>query len=270
MQKNSTGYKNRPKKRFGQNFLIDMGIADKIIEAADIADTDTVLEIGPGRGVLTERLCGLAGEVIAVEIDRDLAPLLHGDNLTVIQGDILKLELDEILPKDMPVKVVANLPYYITTPILMKLLESSVRIECIVVMVQKEVALRMCAQNTSSDYGALSLAVAFYSKPCIVIEVPASAFRPAPKVDSAVVCLQILNPPLSGRKRDALFSCIKAAFAQRRKTLINALSSAGIIDKLICGQILEEMGFDVNIRGERLSLMDFITLSNRISALKES
>ena len=259
----------RARKRFGQNFLVDDTVIDGIIDAAELSGDDVVLEIGPGRGALTERLAREAGRLVAVEIDWDLASILEDkfqefDNVTIIREDILKLDLDELLGGYKGLKIVANLPYYITTPIIMKLFESGLDFDRIIVMVQKEVALRMCATPGSSDYGALSLAVEFYSNPSIIIEVPAHCFRPVPKVDSAVVRMDSIPHICKEDERANLFKVIKGSFLQRRKTLVNALSSADISTKDRIREAIIKMGLNENIRGEILSLNEFYQLSKEI------
>ena len=260
------------KKRFGQNFLIDEHVLNKIISGAEIHKDDTVLEIGPGIGTLTQALCEAAGEVIAVEIDRDLIPILEKTldsfkNVRIINEDILKLNLNEISQK--PLKVVANLPYYITTPIIMGLFESGAPIESITVMVQKEVADRMKAIPGGKDYGALSLAVQYYAEAKIIANVPQNCFIPRPNVGSAVIRLKAhKNPPVEVGDKEYMFSLIKAAFLQRRKTLSNALkneSSLGLSrDEVV--NALKKMGLPEDVRGERLSLEEFAGLSDILKA----
>ncbi len=260
------------KKRFGQNFLIDEHVLNKIISGAEINKDDTVLEIGPGIGTLTQALCEAAGEVIAVEIDRDLIPILEKTldsfkNVRIINEDILKLDLNEISQK--PLKVVANLPYYITTPIIMGLFESGAPIESITVMVQKEVADRMKAIPGGKDYGALSLAVQYYAEAKIIANVPQNCFIPRPNVGSAVIRLKAhKNPPVEVGDKEYMFSLIKAAFLQRRKTLSNALkneSSLGLSrDEVV--NALKKMGLPEDVRGERLSLEEFAGLSDILKA----
>ena len=260
------------KKRFGQNFLIDEHVLNKIISGAEINKDDTVLEIGPGIGTLTQALCEAAGEVIAVEIDRDLIPILEKTldsfkNVRIINEDILKLDLNEISQK--PLKVVANLPYYITTPIIMGLFESGAPIESITVMVQKEVADRMKALPGGKDYGALSLAVQYYAEAKIIANVPQNCFIPRPNVGSAVIRLKAhKNPPVEVGDKEYMFSLIKAAFLQRRKTLSNALkneSSLGFSrDEVV--NALKKMGLPEDVRGERLSLEEFAGLSDILKA----
>lgn len=262
------------KKRYGQNFLIDRRVLNRIIEGSNIGKEDTVLEIGPGIGTLTQALCSYAGRVIAVEIDRDMLPILEEnlreyDNYEVINEDILKVDLQRLVQDrglaGKRIKVAANLPYYITTPIIMQLLECSVNIESITVMVQKEVADRMQAEAGSPDYGALSLAVGYYAEPRILSRVPSNCFIPRPNVDSAVICLRLREEPaVKPGDKEHMFGLIRAAFAQRRKTLVNALSNSSVIgaDRERTASALERMGLRADIRGEKLSLEQFSELSD--------
>lgn len=262
-------------KKFGQNFLINTGVLEDIIDAAEVTDEDMVLEIGPGIGTMTQYLCENAGQVIAVEIDTNLIPILKDtlsayDNVRIINDDILKVDINELAREynnGRPIKVVANLPYYITTPIIMGLFESHVPIESITVMVQKEVADRMQAGPGTKDYGALSLAVQYYSKPQIVVNVPPSCFMPQPKVGSTVISLRSHQQPVVQVEDEKLmFKVIRASFNQRRKTLANGLNNYGGINltKEQIQQSIEELGVPVNIRGEALSLEQFACLSNII------
>lgn len=261
-------------KKYGQNFLVDTNILEGIVNAAEISKDDTVLEIGPGMGSLTQYLLEAAKEVIAVEVDKMLIPILKEnlkeyDNLSLIHGDVLKLDLNEIL-KGRRVKVVANLPYYITTPIVMELLEKQENIESITVMVQKEVAQRMQEGPGSKSYGALSLAVQFYARPEIVLNVSKNCFLPKPDVDSAVIKLDIFEEterPVKTKDAQFMFRLIRAAFNQRRKTLLNALSNdAGTkIPKEKTLAALSEMGKNESIRGEALTLEEFAELTDLLS-----
>lgn len=269
MQKSFITSNARPKKKYGQNFLRDESIVDKIIEEASITEEDCILEIGPGRGALTGRLLEKAGKVVAVEIDDELIPFLqglYGDNgrFKLIRGDILSQDLENILPLQKNIKVVANLPYYITTPILMKLLESDIVFDKIILMVQWEVGQRIVAKEATPEYGALSVAVNFYSQPHMVTKVSADCFYPVPKVDSSVVCLDYKAQPLSGESKQWFFKCVKAAFSQRRKTLANALVSNNIGSKEQIQKAIEGLGWDQRIRGEALGLSDFIKLSEKL------
>lgn len=261
-------------KRFGQNFLIDENVLKNIIKSSEISREDCVLEIGPGIGTMTQALCEAAGKVIAVEVDSKLIPILGEtlsdyDNVTVINQDVLKLDIPELVMKHnegRPVKVVANLPYYITTPIIMGLFESHAPIHSITVMVQKEVADRMQSGPGSKDYGALSLAVQYYSEPSIVQTVPPNCFIPRPNVSSAVIRLRRHEkPPVEVADEELLFKLIHASFAQRRKTLSNALSSGLGIPKEKTRELLKSLGLVENIRGEALTLQQFAELSGLIS-----
>jgi len=263
-------------KKFGQNFLIDQRVLDKIIAAADIGPDDCVLEIGPGIGTLTRCLAEAAGQVIAVEIDKNLIPIL-GDvlseynNITVINEDILKVDIQALVDEKnggRPIKVVANLPYYITTPIIMGLFESNVPIDNITVMVQKEVADRMQVGPGTKDYGALSLAVQYYAEPYIVANVPQNCFIPRPNVGSAVIRLtRHKEKPVTVKNEQHMFRLVRAAFNQRRKTLQNALHNMPELNlsKEQVVNALKEMGLSETIRGEKLTLEDFARLSDLLS-----
>ena len=258
-------------KKYGQNFLIDTRVLDRIIQAAGITREDCVLEIGPGLGTMTQYLAERAGDVVAVEIDRNLIPILEEtlapyDNVTVINQDILKMDIRGLAEErgGRPLKVVANLPYYITTPIIMGLFEKNVPLESITVMVQREVADRMQAGPGTGDYGALSLAVQYYAKPEIVANVPPNCFIPRPGVGSAVVRLtRYHTPPVQAEDEEKLFSLIRAAFNQRRKTLANSLGNAPElgISRERTRQALEKMGLPATVRGEALNLEQFAELS---------
>ena len=260
-------------KKFGQNFLIDPHVLDKIIEAAEVTKDDFVLEIGPGIGTMTQYLAEAAREVIAVEIDTKLIPILQDtlkeyDNVTVLNEDILKVDIRKIAEEKnggKPIKVVANLPYYITTPIIMGLFESEVPLDSITVMVQKEVADRMQVGPGTKDYGALSLAVQYYAEPYIVANVPPNCFIPRPAVGSAVIRLtRYQEKPVKVNDASFMFKIIRASFNQRRKTLQNGLynSSELRIPKEKTVAALEEMGLTPTIRGEKLSLEEFALLSD--------
>lgn len=260
-------------KKFGQNFLIDPSVLERIIKAAQIGREDCVLEIGPGIGTMTQYLAENAGKVIAVEIDKALIPILEEtlapyENVTVIQGDILKTDIGELAKKyndNKPLKVAANLPYYITTPIIMGLFEKKVPVESITVMVQKEVAERMQAKPGAKNYGALSLAVQYYAEPKIVANVPPNCFMPRPNVGSAVVKLErYTEPPVEVEDEEFMFALIRAAFNKRRKMLVNALAGEGegACSKESVAKALEEMGISEQIRGEKLSLAQFAKLSD--------
>ena len=260
-------------KKFGQNFLIDSNILEHIVDAADVTEDDCVLEIGPGIGTMTQYLCERAREVVAVEIDKNLIPILADtlssyQNVTVINEDILKVDINKIAQEKnqgRPIKVVANLPYYITTPIIMGLFESHVPLDSITIMVQKEVADRMQVGPGTKDYGALSLAVQYYAKPEIMLTVPASCFMPRPNVDSAVIRLtRYQEPPVCAQNEKFMFDIIRASFNQRRKTLVNGLSNApGLrVSKEQVVEALEEMELSATIRGEALTLEQFANLSD--------
>ena len=263
-------------KKFGQNFLIDPHVLEKIVEAAGVTKDDFVLEIGPGIGTMTQYLCENAREVTAVEIDTNLIPILEDtlsayDNVTVINQDILKLDIAKLAMErngGKPIKVVANLPYYITTPIIMGLFESHVPIDSITVMVQKEVADRMQVGPGTKDYGALSLAVQYYASPYIVANVPPNCFMPRPKVGSAVIRLTTYDkPPVEVDDEKLMFRIIRASFNQRRKTLANGLKNAADLDipKELIAESIESLGHGPSVRGEALTLEEFAALSNYIS-----
>ncbi len=263
-------------KKFGQNFLIDTHVLDKIITAAGVTKDDMVLEIGPGIGTMTQYLAEAAREVVAVEIDKHLIPILEdtlGDyeNITIINNDILKVDINELAQKyndGRPIKVVANLPYYITTPIIMGLFESNVPIDNITVMVQKEVADRMQEGPGTKNYGALSLAVQYYAQPYVVANVPPNCFIPRPNVGSAVIRLtRHENPPVNVIDSKLMFALIRASFNQRRKTLQNGLNNSPEIhfskEEIIQG--IESLGVSPTIRGEALTLQQFAELTNILS-----
>ena len=264
-------------KKFGQNFLIDENVVEKIVRDAGVTKDDFVLEIGPGIGTMTQILCENAREVVAVEIDDKLIPILTEDtlswydNVTVIHEDILKLDIVKLANErngGKPIKVVANLPYYITTPIIMGLFESHVPLDSITIMVQKEVADRMQVGPGTKDYGALSLAVQYYAKPQILLNVPASCFMPRPNVDSAVIQLtRYEKPPVEVADEHLMFRLIRASFNQRRKTLANGLNNFGGfgLSKEEIQTCIEELGVPVSIRGEALSLEQFAELANIIN-----
>lgn len=265
-------------KKFGQNFLIDPHVLDKIIGAAGITKDDMVLEIGPGIGTMTQYLSCAARRVVAVEIDKNLIPILEDtlqgfDNVEVINEDVLKLDLAKLAQEKndgKPLKVVANLPYYITTPIIMGLFENQVPVSSITVMVQKEVADRMQAGPGTKDYGALSLVVQYYVSPYIAANVPPNCFMPRPKVESAVICLtRYQKPPIQVEDEKLMFRIIRASFNQRRKTLVNGMKNSSELDytkEQIEGAILST-GQKVNVRGEALTLEEFAQIANYLTAL---
>lgn len=269
-------YKFNFQKRFGQNFLIDAHILDKIVSGANVTKDDCVLEIGPGIGTMTQYLCERAKQVIAVEIDKALIPILSDtlseyDNVTVINEDILKVDINKLANEyndGKPIKVVANLPYYITTPIIMGLFESHVPLDSITIMIQKEVADRMQVGPGTKDYGALSLAVQYYSKPEIIAYVSPECFIPKPNVGSAVIKLnRYEHPPVNVNNEELMFRIIRASFNQRRKTLANGIQNASDLsyNRETVQNALESMGLDINIRGEKLLLEQFAQLSDILS-----
>lgn len=263
-------YNIKAQKKYGQNFLINEEILDKIIETADINTGDLVIEIGPGLGNLTKRLCTYAGHVLAIEIDTNMVDILNAEysdltNLTILNQDIMKVDLKEVI-KDYSgktVKVVANLPYYITTPIIMKLLEDEINIELIEVMIQEEVALRFCAKPSSKDYGAITLVINYYTEPSYVISAKAKEFLPSPDVDSAVVKMDIKKEKIAVSDKELMFKIIKASFAMRRKTLLNSLGSAGImgVGKKELAEILSKLEISENVRAENLSLEEYVKIT---------
>ena len=269
------------KKKFGQNFLIDPHVLDKIVDAAQITKDDFVLEIGPGIGTLTQYLCENARQVLAVEIDDKLIPILKEtlqpyDNVEVLHGDILKQDIQQIADTyndGKPIKVVANLPYYITTPIIMELFESHVPLANVTVMVQKEVADRMKAEPGTKDYGALSLAVQYYAKPYIAAFVPPNCFMPRPNVGSAVIRLDCLaRVPVEVHNEKLMFRLIRASFNQRRKTLQNGIANSAELSftKEQAARAIEQAGFDVRIRGEKLGLEEFDRLADELERMTEN
>ena len=260
-------------KKFGQNFMIDGHVLDKIIAGAGVTKDDMVLEIGPGIGTMTQYLAEAAGKVVAVEIDRNLLPILQEtladyDNVKVIHADVLSLDLEKLVQEEnggRPIKVVANLPYYITTPIIMALFEQHVPLANVTVMVQKEVAARMKSGPGSKDYGALSLAVQYYAEPYIVANVPCNCFMPRPNVDSAVIRLtRYEEPPVQVNDEKMLFKIIRASFNQRRKTLQNGLNNSSELNftKDQIAAAIAEAGFSPSVRGEALTLEQFAKLTD--------
>jgi 16S rRNA (adenine1518-N6/adenine1519-N6)-dimethyltransferase len=268
-------------KKFGQNFLIDANILENIVGAAEISKEDFVLEIGPGIGTMTQYLCEAAGQVVAVEIDKMLIPILQDtlseyDNVEIINQDVLKVDIKSLAEEKnqgKPIKVVANLPYYITTPIIMGLFESKVPIESITIMVQKEVADRMQTGPGSKDYGALSLAVQYYADAKVMLNVSASCFMPRPNVDSAVIQLtRHRKAPVDVEDEKLMFQIIRASFNQRRKTLVNGLKNSSELDfsKEEILSAIQEIGKPDTIRGEALTLEEFAMLSNQLKKKKFS
>lgn len=262
-------------KSLGQNFLIDGNIVRKIVDEGDITSEDYIIEIGPGMGTLTEELALRAKKVVAIEIDDTLLPILDEtlgkyDNVEIIHGDVLKIDIEKLIEEKLsggPVKVVANLPYYVTTPIIAKLIEDNLNLQSIIVMVQKEVAERMEAGPGGKEYGSLSVFVNFYSKPEIVVKVPKTVFMPQPKIDSAVIKLEI-KKELPDVDKDKFFKIVKAAFSKRRKTILNSLSTYGFnIEKETIKEALEKLNINVDTRAENLSVEDFIKISKTLPPL---
>lgn len=269
-------YEFRFSKSLGQNFLVDEGALAGILSGADISKDDCVLEIGPGFGTLTQRLCGAAKKVVCVEIDKTVIPILEEnlkdfDNFEIINDDVMKIGIKSLAEEKFGtenVKVAANLPYYITTPIIMMLLESKVKFKSITVMVQKEVAKRLCASEGTKDFGAISLAVQYFCNANYLFDVPNTSFMPPPKVTSTVVRLDLLDKPrVSVKKEEMFFKTVKASFAQRRKTLLNALSNAGFsgFSKAEISEILKNIGIDEKRRGETLSIDEFARLADALT-----
>ena len=265
-------------KKFGQNFLIDTHVLDKIIRAAEIGPDDCVLEIGPGIGTMTQYLACAAGKVVAVEIDRALIPILEDtldgyENVKIINDDVLKVDIARLAEEEnggKPIKVVANLPYYITTPIIMGLFENHVPVKSITVMVQKEVADRMQTGPGSKDYGALSLAVQYYARPYLAANVPPNCFMPRPKVGSAVIRLERYeNPPVQVKDEKLMFRIIRASFNQRRKTLANGLKNSPELDytKEEIEKAILSLGKGASVRGEALTLEEFAALSDSLASV---
>ena len=259
-------YNLRAKKKFGQNFLINREIIEQIISKSEISKDDVVLEIGPGLGTLTKELLKSAKKVIAVELDEDMVSILHNrfndPNLEIINEDILKLDLHDITSKYGRIKVVANLPYYITTPIIMKLLEDNVDISSITVMVQKEVGERLCGSLKDKNNGAITFSIKYYADSKIIISVPKDNFLPVPEVDSVVIKLELLDKPrVEVKDKEVFFGIIKSAFSQRRKTINNSLAS-GIYTKEQIINCLNNLGINPMLRAENLSIQDYADISN--------
>lgn len=260
-------------KSLGQNFLINPSVCPKMAEFSGAGKGVGVIEIGPGIGVLTNELCKLADKVVAIELDKRLLPVLEEtlgeyDNLKVVNADVLETDLHKLIEEEfsgMEVVVCANLPYYITSPVIMKLLEDKLPISAITVMVQKEAAQRICAEVGSRQSGAVTVSVNYYAKPEMLFSVSAGSFMPAPKVDSAVIRLNVLDePPIKVNDEKKLFSVIKAAFSQRRKVISNSLSSGLSLDKSKTAEVLEKSGVPLNARAEKLSLQNFADIANNL------
>ncbi len=273
-------YGFRFSKSLGQNFLIDDGIVEQILDGADIGEDDVVLEIGPGIGVMTSAMAERAKKVVAIEIDTSLLPVLSEtlaeyDNVEIVSGDVLKVDLQKIIDEKLDgqaPKVVANLPYYVTTPIIMRFLEERIPVTDIVVMVQKEVADRMAASPGTKIYGALSVVVQYYAQPSKIVKVPPSVFMPQPNVESSVVRLEKrLEPPVDLKAPELFFKTVRSAFMKRRKTLLNALSSGELaVSKDETRDVLTACEIDPKRRGETLDMGEFAKLANAFYDLKQS
>lgn len=262
-------YGLRANKKLGQNFLINESIIYDIVKKANVTKEDVVIEIGPGLGSLTKELINNAKEVIAIELDPNMIDILKSrfgifDNFEVIYGDVLKIDLEELIKGYDSVKVVANLPYYITTPIIMKLLEDKLKIKSITVMVQKEVGERICATHKDKEYGAITVSVQYYSEPQIIIDVPKENFLPAPEVDSCVIRLDMREkPPFSLKDEKLFFRLVKGAFTQRRKTINNSLTCSGKSKEEIMAA-LNKLGIDSKLRAENLSIQQYADIANTL------
>lgn len=270
-------YEFKFSKSLGQNFLIDQNILDKIIDGANISKDDYVIEVGPGIGSLTQNIAEKSKSVVAIEIDKTLIPILNDtlkdySNVEVINEDVLKLDLHKLITekfKGNKVKVIANLPYYVTTPIIMKFLEERVPVQSLTIMIQKEVADRMQAKPCTKDYGALSIAVQYYCNPKILLKVPPSVFIPQPKVESTVIKLDILEKPkVYVESEELFFALVRDAFGKRRKTLLNALSTGNLkLNKDLLKNVLLSSGIDENRRGETLTIEEYGLLANNLAKI---
>ncbi len=273
-------YGFRFSKSLGQNFLISEFIIEDILDGAEISEEDYILEVGPGIGVMTKAMANRAKQVAAIEIDKSLLPVLSEtladcDNVEIVSGDVLKLDINEVIDTKLEgnkAKVVANLPYYVTTPIIMKLLEEDINVSDIVVMVQKEVADRMVSPPNNKTYGALSVAVQFYSQPEIITKDPRTSFMPQPNVESTVIRLKVREtPPVELEDKKVFFATVKAAFAMRRKTLLNTIANGGLgLNKEESNEVLLLSNIDPKRRGETLDMKEFATLSNNIYKMRKN
>lgn len=265
-------YHLRANKKLGQNFLINEEIIKEIVQKAEITKDDVVIEIGPGIGSLTNELLANAKKVIAIELDANMVDILKSrfgifNNLEIIYGDVLKTDINEVIKDEKNVKVVANLPYYITTPIIMKLLEDKLNLKSITVMVQKEVGERICSSYKDKEYGAITISVQYYTSPSIIIDVPKENFLPSPEVDSCVIRLDVLDKPRVKVKDEKLFfRLIKGAFSQRRKTISNSLTCVGK-SKIEIEKILDDLNIDKKLRAENLSIQQYAKIADSICAL---
>lgn len=262
-------YKLKANKSLGQNFLINEQIIDDIVRVADVNENDLIIEIGPGLGSLTSKLADNAKKVIAIELDQNMIEILKErfslyKNVELIHGDIMKVDLKEIIGEEKNVKIVANLPYYITTPIVMKLLEENLKMESITVMVQKEVGERFCANPDGKEYGAITVSINYYSNPKIVLEVPKDNFNPIPEVDSCVVQLKLKENHIELNDKKLFFRLIKTAFSQRRKNIGNSLTGIGMTKQEV-KEMLEALGLDINLRAENLSINQYAQIANYIA-----
>ena len=265
-------YNLRANKKLGQNFLINEEIIESIVQKAEISKEDTIIEIGPGIGSLTNELIANAKRVIAIELDANMVDILKSrfgifKNLEIVYGDVLKTDINELIKNEKNVKVVANLPYYITTPIIMKLLEERLELKSITVMVQKEVAERICSSYKDKEYGAITISVQYFSSPSIIIDVPKENFLPSPEVDSSVIKLDLLDKPRVDVNDEKLFfRLVKSAFSQRRKTISNSLTCVGISKQEI-EKILDDLKIDKKLRAENLSIYQYAEIANKICTL---
>lgn len=262
-------YKLKANKSLGQNFLINEQIIDDIVKVANVNEDDLIIEIGPGLGSLTSKLADNAKKVVAIELDQNMIEILKErfslyKNVEIIHGDIMKVDLKEIIGEEKKVKIVANLPYYITTPIVMKLLEENLKMESITVMVQKEVGERFCAIPGGKEYGAITVSINYYSDPKIVLEVPKDNFNPVPEVDSCVVQLKLKENHIELKDKKLFFRLIKIAFSQRRKNIGNSLTGIGMTKQEV-KEMLEALSLDINLRAENLSINQYAQIANYIA-----